>query len=401
MDKFDMFRKRLGFFVHWGIYAVGGCQEQEQGRLGVDASSYEKYAQLFNPSHFDPDAWIDMALNAGMSYMVFTAKHHDGFCMWDTKATDYNIMNTPYGRDILKMLADACAKRNFPLGIYYSNPDWHHPHAYNPKSTHQMPPLCGESDFNLYIQFVKEQITELMTNYGRIVCLFWDIPPKTVDTGLQQLVRDLQPGILINDRGWDKGDYATPERALPDAAPYEGYVEACQSIGRQSWGYRKNEDYFSASFLQKSIGEYLLRGANFLLNIGPMESGAFPDEGIHLLNRIGSWYKNMREAYEAQWLPQLTQENAYYVSGKGDEIYLHIMPPVERTGYEVPFVAAMPKSVTLLNTKKALAFELERFPVRYSLHAGNMKPDCLHIHGLPADELNEPMIVKISGVLAR
>lgn len=394
MERFPLFDRRFGLFVHWGIYAVNAWQEQELGRLNADRARYAALAGEFNPTRFAPDAWIDQAQAAGMTYMVFTAKHHDGFCMWDTKATDHNIMNTPYGKDALRLLADACARRNFPLGLYYSNPDWHHPDAYNEKSTHQMPPLAGARDFGRYQDFVSRQITELLTGYGKIVCLFWDIPPHEDNPALQNLARELMPGIWINDRGWGPGDYATPERTLPGDKPYEGNVEACQSVGRESWGYRANEDYYSASFLKKSVAEYLLRGGNYLLNVGPMADGAFPPESVALLADVGKWFCAAREALRAEWRPELAQE-AFTVTRAPGADYLIFMPPVTRTGYAVPHIETLPARVTLLNTGAPLRFEIERFPTRHNAHAGRILPDCLHVFGLPVDALSEPLVVKI------
>ena len=169
--------------------------------------------------------------------MVLTAKHHDGFCMWDTKYSDYNITNTPYGKDVLKMLADACRKHGVLLSLYYSNPDWHHPYGYNPASTHQWKAL-KRMDVNtgIYREYIKNQITELLTKYGSIYTFFWDIPPHINDPSLNELVRSLQPGILINDRGFDAGDFSTPEREYSqnNETRFPRMTEACNSVGEQS-----------------------------------------------------------------------------------------------------------------------------------------------------------------------
>ena len=128
---------KLGMFVHWGIYSMTGFHEQALARLDMNHADYEAMKNRFNPTKFDPEEWVLLAKSAGMKYICFTAKHHDGFCMWDTKQTDYSIMNTPYGKDVLKMLAAACEKHGMLLSLYYSNPDWHHPLGYNPESSHQ------------------------------------------------------------------------------------------------------------------------------------------------------------------------------------------------------------------------------------------------------------------------
>lgn len=391
--RFPMFERRLGLFIHWGIYSMNAWHEQEQGRLSVSHSDYEKYAAVFNPTFFNPDEWIDMALDAGMSYMVFTAKHHDGYCMWDTKTTDYCCAKSPCGGDILKRLAEACAKRDFPLGLYYSNPDWHHPCAYNSASSHQIKPEGAETDFPVYQSYIREQISELLTNYGRIVCLFWDIPPKIADAPLQELVRVLQPGIWVNDRGWGEGDYSTPERESAGNAPFSGNVEACQSVGVQSWGYRKNEDYYSASFLMKCAGDYLLKGANYLLNVGPRADGSIPPQARDILHRLGGWHNKVREALEAQWRPELS-DGYYSVSVSENRIYL-LLPPCPRfTGFAVDFVSELPERVVLLNTGDELGYELERFPSRYNAMSGFINRDCLHIVGLDCD-MSEPAVIRI------
>ena len=156
-DKRDWFlQKRFGLFIHWGIYAQGGLHEQEEWRYNVPKEKYEKYVTTFNPEKFEPARWLDLCQECGMEYLVFTAKHHDGFCMWDTRLTPYNIMNTPYGRDTLRMLADACRKYGMKLSLYYSIPDWHEPCAYNPASTHQWKSVAPEkSDTEAYRAYVK------------------------------------------------------------------------------------------------------------------------------------------------------------------------------------------------------------------------------------------------------
>ncbi|MBQ3080651.1 MAG: alpha-L-fucosidase, partial [Clostridia bacterium] len=240
---------KFGLFVHWGFYSLLETQEQALARFDMDNAEYEKLMHIFNPEKFDADELVLLAKNAGMKYICVTAKHHDGFCMWDTKYTDYSIMNTPYRRDILKMISDACARHGMLFSVYYSNPDWHEPCAYNEKSSHQWKSPCPEKgDSVKYREFVKGQITELLTGYGPVYTLFWDIPPRYEDRSINELVRKLMPGILINNRGYDEGDFATPERYVPEGNRFEKMTEACQSVGQQSWGWRADEDYYSARY---------------------------------------------------------------------------------------------------------------------------------------------------------
>ena len=160
---------KFGMFIHWGAYSLYEEQEQYLARCDMPNAEYEEKVMTFSPVDYDPEEWVIMAKNAGVKYICFTAKHHDGFCMWDTKYTDYSIMNTPYGKDVLKMLANACEKHGILLSLYYSNPDWHHEFGYNDKSTHQWKSKNNESlHFDEYRTYIKNQITELLTNYVKI-----------------------------------------------------------------------------------------------------------------------------------------------------------------------------------------------------------------------------------------
>ena len=150
------FQKRFGMFVHWGLYSIAGWHEQLEWRGGVPRAQYEKYFSQWNPKHYNPDAWLDLAQSAGMEYICFTTKHHEGFCQWDTKLTDFNVMNTPYGKDALRQLADACHRRNFPLCLYYSVADWHSPLYPNQGRTHELQPQPGDHpDLEKYVEFVR------------------------------------------------------------------------------------------------------------------------------------------------------------------------------------------------------------------------------------------------------
>ena len=178
---------KFGMFIHWGIYAQIGYHEQVLRIMEHDV--YEKYAETFNPTEYDPEEWVLLAKRTGMKYICITAKHHDGFCMWDTKFTDYKITNTPYGKDVLKMLADACKKHGMLLSLYYSCPDWHYEYGYNPNSSHQWKAKNQDHpDTEKLRVYIKLQIEELMSNYGPIYTLFWDIPPKIVDRSINEMV---------------------------------------------------------------------------------------------------------------------------------------------------------------------------------------------------------------------
>ena len=293
------FEKRFGLFVHWGLYAIPAWQEQIQWRKGIPRAEYVKLIGEFNPTEYDPAAWLDLAQEAGMEYLCLTTKHHDGFCLWDTKQTDFNVMNAPYGRDIVGMLAEACRRRGFPLELYYSCVDWHHPDYPNQGRHHELPgPEPGDTQrFDVYLEFLREQVRELCTNYGEIHGWFWDMNvPEHRDESLNRMIRQLQPSCAINNRGYDEGDYGTPERHVPQGLAFEKPTEACQSLGRESWGYKLDEDYYSDKHLLQSIDKIMAMGANYLLNVGPKADGTIPRECRRTLRDIGRWIGQVKES---------------------------------------------------------------------------------------------------------
>ncbi len=388
--------KKFGMFVHWGIYSLLAYHEQARWRFYTPRDVYAKLAERFNPTAFDPDALVALAKEAGMEYICITTKHHDGFCMFDTKYTDFNIMNTPYGRDILKELADACERGGMALSLYYSNPDWHCPYGYNSRSSHQMPSPDQEEDTVRYRAFVKNQLSELLTNYGKIYTLFWDIPAKIEDPSMNEFVRSLQPDILINDRGWgDKGDFSTPEREVPEGGKFERYTEACQSVGHESWGYYANEDYYTKRFLTSSIDKIFVKDGSYLLNVGPMADGRLPDEAVRLVRGVGDWYQRVREAFDAEPCA-LLDNHSLLTTRRGDTLYVHIPDGLIHCGLSLKPLNVRPRSVTLLNDGRALSFEVSARPAAKNWQTGILDPQVLHVGSIPADEYaGETMILKI------
>lgn len=395
-----MMKNQFGMFVHWGVYALTGWQEQYRLRLKADRREYAKLANEFNPINYDPVEWVKLAKEAGMKYICFTAKHHDGFCMWNTAYTDFNIMNTPYGKDVLKMLSEACSEYGMDLSIYYSIPDCYHPNAYNPLSSHQMPPEETDvPDMVLYREYVKNQITELMTNYGKIYTLFWDIPPKIHDPSLNELVRSLQPDILINDRGFDDGDFSTPERNVPDGESFANLTEACQSVGKQSWGYRIDEDYYSTKFLMQSMLKIMIMGGSYLLNIGPMADGRIPDKASAMIRKIGDWYNNIKESViDTQIIKDIFANKDFYVTGRDNNaehcVFLHFIKDLQSGGITLNPMKNLPKNITLLNTGEQLKFGLDLLPE--DCGGGLIRVPNVHIYNIPVDDLiGEVIVIKI------
>ena len=388
---------KFGMFVHWGLYSLTGYHEQARWRFFTPRGEYRKLAEKFNPAKFDPDEWVALAKEAGMEYICLTTKHHDGFCMFDTKYTDFNIMNTPYRRDILKELSDACARGGMALSLYYSNPDWDYKYGYNPKSTHQMPEKGDEVDIEKLKEYQRNQIRELLTNYGKIYTFFWDIPTQISDPSMNEFIRSLQPDILINDRGWgDKGDFSTPERSVPDGTRFESYTEACQSVGKQSWGYCADEDYFTTRFLTASIDRIRAMDGSYLLNVGPMPDGRIPERAADIVRKVGHWYNNVREAFDAE--PCLLEDKSLVCTKMGSTLYVHIPKGLDSCGLTLKPIDVLPKSVTLLNDGRPLKYSITTRPEdkEWSSSGGYLRRQTLHVFDIPTDEFEtETIVLKI------
>ena len=396
-ERWNMFERRLGMFIHWGIYSVGEWHSQQQWRQRMSRAEYEKFVGRFTAERFSADAFVDVAESAGAEYIVFTSKHHDGFCMWDSAVTDYKVTNTPARRDVIGELAEACHRRGMKLGFYYSNPDWHHPNSHNEKSSHQIPMEPGDKpDMERYIAYVKAQVTELLTKYGEIVCFFWDIPTNIDRPDMDELVRRLQPGIMVNDRGWGnkaKCDYSTPERDYKWDVSCGRNIEACDSVGVQSWGYRKDEDYHTHGYLTRKIDSFLATGANFLLNVGPKADGTIPEESRAIMAGVGKWYRSVRDSYHGvETVAGLLDSKQMVVTRRGDTLFLHFPKGLDATGINLSPLMALPQKATLMNTGAPLKARLDLMPwsaLRYG------RPT-LHVWGIPADALaNECVVLRL------
>ena len=393
---------KLGMFIHWGVYAMYELHEQVLARYEVNREEYEARALTFNPTEYDPEKWVLLAKDAGMKYICFTSKHHDGFCMWDTKYTDYNIMNTTYGKDVLKMLADACQKHGMLLSIYYSCPDWYHDYGYNPEASHQW--MAKNKDrgpqIEIYLEYVKNQITELLSNYGKIYTLFWDIPPKIYDPSFNELARKLQPGIYINDRGYSEGDFSTPEREHDGIAPkrFERMTEACNAVGEQSWGFRKNEDFHTTRYLTSSIDKVMALGGSYLLNVGPDANGIITKEYEDIIRFVGSWYNRVSvatENHESDDFDYGVYYNKSIVTKKGEKSYFHFYEGLVSSGVWMRNIPSTPKSVVLLNTGEKLTFAIEPMISKFNRNEAIALPG-LHIMNIPVENLyGEAIIIEI------
>ena len=399
------FTERLGMFIHWGLYAIPAWHEQILWRTDMKRRDYEQLVPRFNPDRFDPHEWLVAAESAGMSYVVITTKHHDGFCLWDTKLTDYSVMQTPYGRDILTELAEACERRGIALGFYYSCPDWHHPQYPNLGRHHEMfgPRPGDQPDLGAYWEFVRGQVRELCTNYGPLRDFFWDVNvAEHHDPSLNEMVRELQPGILINDRGPSPGDYGTPERHVPEAREFDSPTQAVQALGRESWGYRSDEDYYSDRHIIESIDRVLAMGGDYILNVGPKADGSLPVENVSTLAQVGNWYRRVREAFDGT-VPASTvidddaigmhggarpvPRDSMLVTRKGNTIFVHLPAAPQSTGLILKPLRVAPERATLLNDGTELRATVETTPWHWQ------EPPYLRLSGLPVNRMTDTVMV--------
>jgi alpha-L-fucosidase len=384
------FEKRFGLFVHWGIYSVAGWHEQHMFRKRLSRAAYAPFMQQFNPKKFDPEAWLDLAQEAGMGYLTFTTKHVDGFCMWDTGQTDYKVTRTPYAKDTLAMLAEACHKRKFPLCLYYSCADMHQPNYPAAGRSYELsaPEPGDQPDLTRYLEFVKAQVRELCTNYGEIHGFWWDANViKHRDPSVNALVRQLQPKAVINNRGYDDGDFGTPERdwdnSVNTKASFDAPVEACQAVGYQSWGWRDDEDYYTDAHLIRSVQKVLAKGGNYLLNVGPKPDGTISGESAAILRRIGKWLRPVRESlFDVEPASALTSNRDVVLTRRGNTLYVHLVKEPETASVFLQPLTELPRRAVLLNTGKAVDFDVADLP---RLH--NQTPDrCLRLKHLPVND---------------
>lgn len=303
---------RFGLFIHWGLYSLGARHEWLKSREFMTTEQYDRYFRRFDPDLYDPELWAKAASDAGMNYFVVTTKHHEGFCLWDSKYTDYKATNTPAGRDLLAPMVEAFRGRGMKVGLYYSLLDWHHPHytadvkhplRYNREFVEQ----DKDRKFELYADYMYRQAEELLTGYGPVDLMFFDfsIPPEEGFAGkgknewqserLVRRVRELQPNILLNDRLEVRGDITTPEQYVPREWVKIGgrpvVWEACHTFSG-SWGYyRDEESWKSVDMLVKMLIDTVSKGGNLLLNVGPTGRGEFDERALDRLAGIGEWMK--------------------------------------------------------------------------------------------------------------
>ena len=305
---------RFGMFIHWGTYALPARHEWVKNQERITDEDYAKYFERFNPDLYDPKAWAKAAREGGMKYFVITTKHHEGFCLWDSKQTDYKATNTPYGKDLLKPMVEAFRAEGLRVGFYYSLLDWHHPdypvdRCHAMRDNKEFREKTKGRDVRRYAEYMRGQVRELLSQFGRVDVLFYDFSfPGEDGKGrkdwqseeLLKITRQLQPDIIINDRldlqdvpgGWD---YKTPEQFMVrewvkvDGKPVPW--ETCQTFSG-SWGYHRDESSWkSVEQLLQMLIDTVSKGGNLLLNVGPTARGEFDQRALDRLASIGEWMR--------------------------------------------------------------------------------------------------------------
>ena len=350
------FTARFGMFIHWGLYAIPARGEWMRHFEEMPSDEYDKYMDEFTAKDCDIRQWVNLAKEAGMKYVVFTAKHHDGFCLFDTKYTDFNSMNAPCRRDFVKEFTDAVRAEGLKVGIYYSIIDWRHPdYPHYGDEIHPMRNNKSETnenrDFDRYLDFMHSQVKELMTNYGKIDLLFFDYSydgmrgEKWKASRLVTMVRELQPGIIINNRleaggrGFGSlvtknplsyhGDYVTPEQIVPpggikDELGNPVLWESCITMNRH-WGYFAGDRYFKTpSMLIHKLVECVSKGGNMILNIGPDAYGNIPQEEVDILKYFAHWMKKNGESIYGCGNAGMDKPDFGRVTRKGNTYYFHV-----------------------------------------------------------------------------
>ncbi len=351
---------RFGMFIHWGLYAIPARGEWVRSTEQMPEEAYLPFFDEFDPVDYDPKQWARAAKAAGMRYAVLTAKHHDGFCLFDSQLTDFKSTNTKCGRDLVREYLDAFRAEGLKVGLYYSLLDWHHPDyphfedAHHPMRNH---PECGNEgrDFGRYLDYMHGQVRELCTNYGRLDVLWFDFSYGEGEKALRgeawrahelvTMARELQPGIIIDNRlevsgegfgsmyegdpkPWH-GDFVSPEQIIPpnglqDKNGGELVWEACATMNN-NWGYAALDRFFKpAPMLIKKLVECVSKGGNLLLNVGPDARGNIPPQSLAILEEIGRWMGQNSESIYGCGKAGMAKPDMGRITRKGNTLYYHL-----------------------------------------------------------------------------
>lgn len=380
---------RFGMFIHWGLYSIPARGEWIRSVERITVEDYQQYFDEFDPKDYDPKAWAKAARQAGMRYAVLTAKHHDGFCLFDSSYTDYKATNTKAGRDLVREYVDAFRAEGLKVGLYYSIIDWHHP-DYPAFGDRQHPMRDNEAfkgkehHFDNYLQYMHAQVEELVTNYGQIDLLWFDFSYDDLRgeawraTDLVRMIRKHQPDVLMDNRlevsgeGFGTlvtehpseycGDFISPEQIIPPAGivDYKGDPvawEACITLNG-NWGFHGTDRFYKpASMMIRKLVECVSKGGNLLLNVGPTARGEIPQESLDILQEIGEWMHRNGDSIYGCGIAGMEKPDFGRITRSGSKLYYHVFDnPI---GYlPLPGVKAEDvKAVRLLSTGHELKVE--------------------------------------------
>jgi alpha-L-fucosidase len=391
---------KFGLFIHWGVFSILGDAEWVMNNENIPVKDYTKLMDFFNPTQFDASAWVGMAKNAGMKYITLITRHHDGFSMWNTKYSDFNIMNTPYKKDVVKMIADECHKQGIQLFLYYSILDWRRDdYSWWTGRTGQGTGRATHGDWDDYIKFMKNQLTELLTNYGEIAGIwfdgYWDQTapegatdrtPK-VDWHLPEiyaLIHKLQPQCLVGNNHHlsplPGEDFQMFERDLPgqnksglsfQKASDQLPLETCETMNG-SWGFNIKDDKYKSS---PALIHYLVnaagRNANFLLNVGPMPNGVIQQEFQDTLKEVGKWLRQYGESIYGTRGNVMPPQDWGVVTSKNKMVYVHILKdstrPIIITGIDKKIksckLMGKDQDIKYKQDKNGVTINLDRTPL--------------------------------------
>lgn len=363
---------KFGLFIHWGVYAVPAGKYGENINYGewimhsakIPSAEYKEYASLFNPIKYDPEAWVKVARDAGMRYIVITSKHHDGFALYPSDVTDWDVADaTPYGKDLLGPLVDEAKKAGLKMGFYYSQAqDWNHPGG--AKSRFQEGDGWDEAhkgDFDTYLENIAlPQAKELLSRYPLDI-FWWDTPTWMNEERTRPFVETLKvrPDIITNNRLGVEGDTKTPEQFVP-VTGHEGDWETCMTMNRH-WGYNAyDDDWKSSEELIHKLIEICSKGGNFLLNVGPTAEGEFPQPCIERLQDMGAWLKVNGEAIYGTTAGPFNYLSWGAATRKGDLLYLHVTDWPENGKLHVPLSSDVGSATLLVQPDEKLSIKAER-----------------------------------------
>jgi alpha-L-fucosidase len=379
---------RFGMFIHWGVYSVLANGEWVMNNEGIDKQTYQKLPAFFNPISYDPKEWVSLAKAAGMKYITITSKHHDGFAMWDSKLTDWDIVDrTPYGKDVLKMLTEECKKQGLKLFFYHSHLDWFQENYFPRGGTGRTAGRPDSGDWYKYLDYMDGQLTELLTNYGEIGGIWFDglWDKKDADWRLDRtysLIHKIQPACLIGNNHhlapFPGEDFQMFEKDLPGqkttgfnteqelgALPFE----TCETMNN-SWGFNLRDKNFKST---KTLIQYLVRAAgynsNFLLNIGPMPNGKIQPEFIATLKEIGTWMGKYGETIYGTRGGPVSPRAWGVTTQKANKVFVHLLNPEDKN-LLIPDFGKKVKNITLFNSGAKLKFRQDAFGIAVAVPDG-------------------------------